>query len=290
MHEAAEAADKAKLASLGPPLGFAGASQRQVSAPSPFDVWVEGMSSYFVNDRIDGRRQGHASILHAGADAVVMPGLLVGVMGSWDWVADSGDGGLQREGRGWMAGPYVSARLTRNLYFDARATWGRSTNHVDPLGAFTDTFSTTRALAAAKLTGDWTYGSLRFRPSAEVMWFSETAEAYTNAIGIGIAGQTFSVGRTMFGPEVGYRLQLADNSVVEPFIGFKGVWDFARTQETTAAGVPLGGEGIHGRAEAGLSFRAPSGIMIRAAGSYDGIGDADFRAWQGRATLVVPLR
>ena len=289
--EAAEAADNAKLAGLSTSgFGLTGATPRTASRSGAIDVWVEGNSSYFVNDRIDGRRQGHASLLHAGVDTVVMPGLLIGVMGSWDWMGDTVNGGLARDGRGWMAGPYMSARLTRNLYFDARAAWGYSTNHVDPLGAYTDTFYTTRALASAKLTGDWSQGAFRFRPSAELIWFSETAKAYTNAIGISIDAQTFSIGRTMFGPEVSYRLELADKSVLEPFVALKGVWDFARTGETTAAGVPVGHDGLRGRVEAGASYRAPSGVIVRAGGAYDGIGSNGYHAIQGQARVVLPLQ
>jgi hypothetical protein len=182
------------------------------------------------------------------------------------------------DGQGWMAGPYVSARLTPNLFFDARALWGRSNNHIDPLGAYTDSFDTNRALASAKLTGRWAFGALSFQPSAEVIYFTEQQGAYTNAIGIA------------FGPEVGYRLGLGGGDVIEPFVGMKGVWDFAKSDETTAAGEPVGREPWHGRIETGATYRAASGLSFRALGSYDGIGDNNFHAWQGRATLVVPLQ
>ena len=86
--------------------------------------------------------------------------------------------GRNADGRGWMAGPYVSARLTQNLYFDARALWGRSSNHIDPLGAYTDSFEGNRALASAKLTGRWAFGGLTFQPSAELIYFTEEQEAY----------------------------------------------------------------------------------------------------------------
>ncbi len=325
MREAAETQDQAKRASVGAtaagapatglvtsmapaspdtqaqrPSGLGLGTRQGLVAPAAsaavnrvgsVDVWAEGSSSYFVNNRFDGRRQGHASIAHVGADTIVMPGLLLGVMGSYDWMAETSSTlGQNRDGRGWMAGPYMSARITRNLYFDARAAWGQSTNHVDPLGAYVDTFATTRALASAKVTGDWSQDAWRFRPSAEVTWFTETQKAYSNTIGIDIPGQTFSLGRTVFGPEVGYRLQFSDKSVLEPFVGLKGVWDFARTQETTAAGMPIDSAGVRGRVEAGLSYRAANGITIRGSGAYDGIGSNGYHAVQGQARLIVPLQ
>jgi hypothetical protein len=42
--------------------------------------------------------------------------------------------------------------LSPNLYFDARAAWGQSDNSIDPLGVYTDNFSTDRSLVSAKLT------------------------------------------------------------------------------------------------------------------------------------------
>jgi outer membrane autotransporter protein len=188
-----------------------------------------------------------------------------------------------------MAGPYLSAQLTSNLFFDARAQWGRSNNHIDPLGAYTDSFDTNRSLAAAKLTGRWTYGAITFQPSAEVIYFTERQKAYTNAIGIGIDSQTVNLGRLMFGPEVSYRMPFGDGGVLEPFIGLKAVWDFTGSNQTTAAGEPVGHDELRGRIETGATLRTPSGISLRAMGSYDGIGDSHFHAWQGRATVVVPL-
>ena len=189
-----------------------------------------------------------------------------------------------------MAGPYLSARLTSNLFFDARAQWGSSSNHIDPLGAYTDSFDTSRALVSGKLAGRWSYGAITFQPSAEVIYFSEQQKAYTNAIGVGIDSQTVSPGRLTFGPEVSYRMALGDGGVLEPFVGLKAVWDFNRSQETTAAGEPIGHDEWRGRIETGATLRTPSGVSVRAMGSYDGIGDSHFHAWQGRATVVVPLR
>jgi outer membrane autotransporter protein len=219
------------------------------------------------------------------------PGLLVGVMAQLDWMSDGArDAGPRSEGRGWMAGPYLGARLTPNLYFDARVAWGRSDNEVDPLGAYVDRFDTTRLLASAKLTGDWSLDGFRLRPSAEVIWFKETQHAYENAIGIAIDSQSFHLGRAVFGPEIGYAWRLADETVIEPFVGVKGVWDFAGTEQSTAAGAPLGGGDVRARFEGGLAVRTPSGVLVRGTGAYDGFGSDGYRANQGQVQVVVPLR
>ena len=146
-----------------------------------------------------------------------MPGLLLGVMGQLDWMNESALTAQKRDGRGWMAGPYLGARLTPNLYFDARLNWGRSSNEVDFLGSFTDKFDTDRALASARLTGDWAVGSLRLRPSAEVIYYQERQNAYQSTAGIPLSAETYTLGRAVFGPELGYRWTLLDKSVMEPF-------------------------------------------------------------------------
>jgi predicted regulator of Ras-like GTPase activity (Roadblock/LC7/MglB family) len=63
--------------------------------------------------------------------------------------------GYRDAGNGWMVGPYVGIQLSKNLIFDARAAWGQSDNQVNPIGLYTDSFSTDRMLARANLTGNW---------------------------------------------------------------------------------------------------------------------------------------
>lgn len=255
------------------------------------DIWVEGTGSYFVDNLAGSKFQGNAALLHTGVDTIVRPGLLVGVMGSFDWMSQTSPlGGGNNEGHGWMAGPYLSARLTSNVYFDARAEWGQSSNQINPLGAYTDSFSTERMLASAKLTGDWLFENLRFRPSAEIIWFDEAMKQYTDALGIDIGSQNSTLGRAIFGPEVGYSFRFADKSAFEPFLGISGVWDFAKAQETTADGTPIAGDTFRGRITAGASYRDSSGISVRLSGAYDGIGSAsNYHAYQGQAFVVVPL-
>jgi outer membrane autotransporter protein len=294
---AAAAAEQARkeAAAAELPEGMMGLGARGPYRPAPgpqprFDVWTEGAFSYYSQDRIDDKRQGHAGIFFAGADYLLHPGFLVGVLVQIDWMDESSSVlGRNADGRGWMVGPYLSVRLTQNLYFDARALWGRSSNHIDPLGAYIDSFDTNRTLASAKLTGKWGFGALTFQPSAELLYFTEQQEAYTNVIGIAIDNQSVTLGRLTFGPEFGYRLAAGGGSVIEPFVGLKGVWDFAKTDEATAAGEPVGRDAWRGRVETGVTLRTASGLSFRALGAYDGIGDGDFYAWQGRATVVVPL-
>lgn len=48
-------------------------------------------------------------------------------------------------------------------------------------------------------------------------------------------------------------------------------------------------EEFRGQVEGGVLIKTPDGYSIRAAGSYDGIGDKDLEAWSAKAWLNVPL-
>lgn len=271
-----------------------GLSAPRPAAPAAFDIWVQGTSSYFSNTLPDARYQGHTNILMSGADYKVMPGLIVGIMAQTDWMDQSSNVSTSQSGFGWMAGPYISAQLARNLFLDVRALGGKSNNKLDmtdaAAGSWTDNYSTNRLLASAKLTGAYTFDAWRIRPSAELMYFAERQNAYTNALGIGIDSQTVSVGRLNFGPEIGYRMAMPDKTVLEPFVSLTGVWDFARTDALTTTGLAFGQEGLRGRVEGGLSYSTPSGIMVRGAAAYDGVGSSTYHAVQGRAAVVIPLQ
>lgn len=261
-------------------------------APALFDIWVQGQVSYFKRDLADDKESGYAQVIYAGADYLLSPGFLVGLMAEVDWMNVEVDGatGGDQDGRGWMVGPYASARLTPNLFLDARAMWGRSDNNIDPLGAYIDSYETERALASIALTGEWGFGALTFRPGAEALWYREEQESYTNAIGIEIDQQSVSLGRAIFGPEVSYRHTLGENSVLEPYVGIKGIWDFASEALTTAAGEPVAGDELRARLELGLSYRSESGFMLRGSGAYDGVGTDTYQAYQGQVQVTVPLQ
>jgi outer membrane autotransporter protein len=280
----------AALAMMG--LGSGAGASRPAAAPA-FDMWMQGTSAYFTNTVTDSRYQGRTNILMSGTDYKVLPGLIIGVMSQTDWMDQSSGGSTSQSGFGWMAGPYLSARLDRNLFLDVRALGGKSTNTLkmtdETAGSWRDTYITNRLLASAKLTGVYTFDAWRIRPSAELMYFTERQGAFTNALGIDIDSQTVSVGRLNFGPQIGYRIEMSDKSVVEPFVGLMGVWDFSRTDALTTTGEAVGQEGLRGRVEGGLSLNTPSGIMVRGSAAYDGVGSSTYHAVQGRAAVVIPL-
>src|SRR5262249_28676740 len=60
-------------------------------------------------------------LLFVGSDYRITPDMIVGALVQFDWAEDeTGPLASKVEGRGWMAGPYISARIHENIYFDLR--------------------------------------------------------------------------------------------------------------------------------------------------------------------------
>ena len=290
--QAAEAAELAAKEQAGR-LGLSGTALEKSSdaaKPSAFDAWMELHASYFVDSSSGFKSTGHGQVLYAGGDYLINLAFLIGLMGQADWIQQSTDAlGSSTSGRGWMMGPYMAARLTPNLTFDARAEWGRADNQINPLGAFTDSFASERALYAAGLTGTWSFGALSVSPSAQLLYYSEHQHSYTDALGNLIDGSTTGLGQFNFGPEIGYRFDTAGSGVFEPFAGVKGEWNFERTSSGSGSGSTPSGPVLRANVEAGGTFTAPNGITVRATGAYDGVADPTSRTYQGQLFVNVPL-
>ena len=124
-------ADQAKQSQA---MGLGSAALNERPGPAPYkgiDIWTEGHFSKFNDDIGNGNADGDFDILYVGADIPLTTNLLVGVLGQFDWAKEHTKiDSSKAEGKGWMVGPYLSARLDEHLFFDWRAAWGQSDNTV----------------------------------------------------------------------------------------------------------------------------------------------------------------
>jgi len=258
--------------------------------PAPYrgvDIWTEG---HFASYDDTGGTDGNFDILYVGADYALNNNWIVGVLGQFDWVDETTRAdGSKAEGEGWMVGPYISGRLSENLFFDSRAAWGSADNSVSPIGTFTDDFDSDRWLAMARLTGNWTSGNWRLTPSALIKYGEESQDAHTDSLGFRITGQDVSLGRIEFGPEFGYRWLLADGTLIEPHVALFGVWNFEGSSRLFVNNAFFTPDDFTGRLEGGALVQLPKGISFRGAAAYDGIGSNGYNAVTGKVWLNVPL-
>ena len=290
LYRAAAEAEEQKAASLGFADGLRRTGARR---PDPFDIWFEAKYASFQNDHANAGEDGHIGLYSIGTDYVFNPSLLIGTMVQFDSMHQRSNAkATDVRGKGWMAGPYTTVRLSENVFWQARGAWGQSSNKVSPFLTYTDDFDSSRWLVSSTLTGRWDYGAWSIIPTASVAYMEDTAKSYADTFGTLIPSVTSSLGQAKIGPEVSYRMDLG-SAVLEPHAGLQAIWNFAG--HTTATGLgQVGGEnagpdGARARVELGVRATTDGGIGLDVSGTYDGIGASGYSATSGKATVRIPL-
>lgn len=245
-------------------------------SPNPLDIWMEGT---FM--RIDAARDGRLMLGSVGADYLVTPDLLIGGFVQLDHMMQ-GEAGLAGAamGSGWIAGPYATMRLHEHLYLDLLAGFGRSSNRINPLGTYEDSFGATRWLLSAAIEGQWTSGPWTFSPRASLGYFSETSDAYRDVLGIAIPSIATGVGQIAIGPAVSYRFVAPGEIVVDLGLGLEGIAEF---------GSNLLLENGQARLEASIDAGMPSGADIGLTIGLGGIGNANRGIISISGRVFVPM-
>ncbi len=271
-----------------------GGGPKSRSSYSPFDIWIEGKYGSFRDDRFDTGQHGHFGLLTVGADYVLNRALLVGTFIQLDSMRQRSDTDQSLvEGTGWMAGPYATIRLDKNLFLQGRAAWGTSSNEVSPVLTYVDSFETSRWLAATSLTGRYQFGDMRVQPRISATYFEDKSETYVDGLGITIPTITTRFGQVKAGPQFSQVFETASGVILEPTLATNLIWNFA--SEATAAGLAgldglgSGPEGVRGQIELGLKSQAPSGVTLDIGVSYDGLGARDYSSVTGKAGVRFPL-
>lgn len=234
----------------------------------PFDLWFEG----YVSRLSYGSHKGDLKVFYLGADYRLSDNLLVGAMIGLDDLNRKGAlAPGAAEGDGWMAGPYVTARLAPNLYLDARAAWGKSDNTVSPLGTFTDRFDTRRSFYSSSLVGEVGLGNTTvLRPELVVRYLREKQLAYTDSMGVLIPSQVVDQGDISFRPRLSHSAPLGGGWIFRPYGEVEGIVTFGLPQQSVL------GDGFRMRVEGGAEFLSKSGLRLGLGGFYDGIGGGTY--------------
>lgn len=260
-------------------LGMLRATGKGGRASKPFDIWAE---AYFASLDYD-RHEGNFRVIYTGADYRVSPDLLVGVLAQFDdfdikgaRIAGSADG------HGWMAGPYVTAKLAPHLYVDARAAWGKSDNTVSPLGTYVDTFKTNRSLYSGSLIGQFDLGSAaQFRPEVTVRYLEERQKGYVDFYGVTIPSQTVGQGDISFRPRLHYTTAVGQGWALRPYAEAEGIYTFGLEQQSVLT------NSLRLRIEGGADLFSGSGLRFGLSGFHDGIGSDGFKSTGARISVSL---
>nr|MDJ0614520.1 autotransporter outer membrane beta-barrel domain-containing protein [Rhizobiaceae bacterium] len=254
---------------------------------SRFDLWFEGSYSRFD----EGGSEGHFAIGYIGADYLLNPDLLVGAMVQFDDMEDvNRPDNSTISGTGWLLGPYLTARLSDNLYFDGRFAWGQSDNTVSPFNTYSDDFETERWLVSGSLTGEFEIEDFRLRPNITFSYIEEDQGAYTDSLNVAIPSQTVSLGQLRFGPNISTSFADENGTVFSPHFTIDGIYNFGDTEGVTVTNPETArSQGWRARAEAGVNISTTDGISLGVSGHYDGLGQSDVDLWGGSINLSIPL-
>jgi len=251
-----------------------------------YDMWVQ------VNGSSADAGDSDSSLWvgYFGAHAFVSPNVLIGALVQADWAEEDNDAlGSSADGFGWMVGPYIAAKSrNHNLFFDARAAWGRSDNDLT-MPTSTGDFETERWMVNAKLSGLFQSEGWTIRPAVRVSYFEETQESFVDSLTNTIPEQTFSQGEVRFGPTFSYDIEKDDGTIIRPKFGVSGVWNFDVENNLNSQGTVLGSGDVRARVDAGLTAVTVDGWSLDISGYYDGLGIDDYDAWGGKARVSVPL-
>lgn len=141
-------------------------------------VWFDLSASYDLSGATEPYLFGVA-----GAHVSLGKGVVLGGMVEFDR-ADSG----AVTGSGWLAGPYLVARLPDLLDLDARLLYGRVSDEGEMLGIGDESLDSDRLLAALALSRPVSLGEITLTPRLAATYAAERSAAYTTDLGSDIAG------------------------------------------------------------------------------------------------------
>lgn len=241
-----------------------------------FDIWMDGTFGLLNT----GSTEARSMAFSFGADYLVTSDVLLGGFIQLDSVDQwARTGPSKASASGWLAGPYLSARLSDQLFLDLLAGYGTARNRVSPLGTFEDSFSSSRYLLSATLSGQIEMDDWTFEPRAQLSYFSETSGSYTDSLGTVVSGSSVGLGQLSVGPGVRYKL-LDDGSVsIETGLRLDGVFNLSSATSSAP----------QGRVEADMRFGFDTGTSLSLTGTMSGLG-AEERALGLRANLLVQVR
>ncbi|WP_156393931.1 putative Ig domain-containing protein, partial [Rhizobium sp. Root1334] len=219
----------------------------------PFNIWIDGVFLAHNRDEND-RRWGSFAMINAGADYLITEKALVGLSFHYDRMTDPTDADAELTGNGWLAGPYASFEVARNIFWNASLRYGGSSNDIDTR-YWDGTFDTTRWMADTSIEGQWNIDeNTTFTPNLRIVYFSESVDDYAvkNDAGaaIDIDGFDEEQFRVSLGAEVARSFTLENGAALTPKLG------------VTAGFSGLDGTGAFGSVTAGLSLQTTNLWML----------------------------
>jgi outer membrane autotransporter protein len=221
---------------------------------SPFNVWIDGAFLAYNDKNINGSKWGSFAMINLGTDYLLSEKALLGFSLHYDHMTDPTDEDATLTGNGWLAGPYASFAVGRNIFWDTSLLYGGSTNRIDT--RFWDgNFDTSRWMVDTAIKGQWSLDDATIlTPKLRAVYFSETVDDYAvkNSAGdaIELDGFTEKQLRISLGAEITRQFTLDNGSILTPKLGLTGGFS------------GLDGAGTFGQVSTGLSLQTLRNVSI----------------------------
>ena len=229
-------------------------------------LWSEAAYAGTRFDMAGDRVSGDHLIARAGADVMLFPGLITGLMAEGDWTSTRGPrDGDEVKGSEGRVGPYLSAELGQGIVFDARALWGwgKAEARQEVSGAtYEGSFHTESLILEAGLSGEFEAASLLIRPELGIMYAGASQDDFSIANGLdelSVDGQTVERGEASLGLVIARPVDLGSFTLT-PYAGAHLLIDVLKHDDNLSSRLQAGFTLEKGAASLGLHL------------GYDGLG------------------
>jgi outer membrane autotransporter protein len=256
---------------------------------SLWNGWIRGAWTYYDGD--GSSFDGHTIDLTGGIDYRFTSDVVAGVMvgyGNADFDTSIAGVGGSFDADGYTVGPYVGIKLSEHVQLDAMLAYTYS-DYDTSSGATTGDFGADRITGAVQITGRWTEGNWFYEPSVRFVYAEEDQHAYTDSFGIRHSSLDVNAGRLSVGPKVGYAYTTVDGSLVKPWVGVRGEYDFSNQGAVPASGLPDLDDVLSARLSLGVDAVTVSNMRITAQGDVSGLGSGEYTAYGASARIDVPF-
>lgn len=256
----------------------------KVVEPGIVDFWLQGRMQSYASTSLDtGTSDGNLGSIYLGTRSMIGPDIMFGALAQFDRAVETSTYNAPgMAAKGWMAGPYMSAKLGSGVTFDGRAAWGETENAV--ASPEIDDSLTARRLVRGKLTGTREFGGWNVAPSVGLVYVEDavrdSASGETRAAG---------TGKVEVLPEVSKRFAVDDVTFIEPRAAVGAFVGFDDLQAINPAVPSVRPTDMQLKAEAGVAYGVKDGSSLQATGGVESGTTTTPENWMGRLQLNVPL-
>ncbi|SFR33747.1 HYR domain-containing protein [Yoonia tamlensis] len=250
-----------------------GSGNFDVSTGAGYPVWGRLLGNWSESDDTENKYLFGA----VGAHYAITPDALVGVILEFDHaIQESGD--VTTEGTGYLAGPYLVAKLPdQPLYFEARYLVGQTENEISSDGTMVAEFDTERTLASVKVAGTLEYGELTLTPSLAATHMKDEQQSFVDAADRDVAAQSITTTDVVLSLDFAQPLEVPNGELI--LTGGLSAIMSENSGTGFAESVIPSFDGGRGRVHLGGRYTPDTDVVMTAGIIYDGIGADDYQSW-----------